>query len=222
MAGQGHGKATRRLPTRSSEAKRPATVERILAAAESVFAERGLAGARIDAIARAAHVNKALLYYYFRSKEELHRAALEALFGQLRQGTGDQHFASPSEQVIGYVEGYFDFVAAHPNYPRLVQREVMGRGPGLSWIIHKYFRPLHRRLVASVRAGIAAGEFRPVDAQQTVLTLIAMTAFYFAAAPVLAELWQCDPLSQMRVTARRRAVLDFVEHGLFQGRMRTR
>ena len=69
-----------RLPTGIAGARRPATVRRILSAAESVFAERGLAGARIDAIARAARVNKALLYYYFRSKEELHRATLDMLF----------------------------------------------------------------------------------------------------------------------------------------------
>jgi AcrR family transcriptional regulator len=211
----------RRLPAGLAGAKHPATVQRILSAAESVFAERGLAGARIDAIARAARVNKALLYYYFRSKEELHRCTLDMLFRALRAETGGRHSASPRDQLIGYVNGYFDFVAAHPNYPRLVQREVMGRGRGLPWIVHEYFQPLHRRLTAVVREGVARGEFRSVDPQQTVLTLIAMMAFYFAAAPVLAELWQCDPLSGPRVAARRRAVLDFLEHGLFQSQART-
>ena len=55
-----------------------------------------------------------------------------------------------------------------------------------------------------------------------VVTLIAMTVFYFAAAPVLGELWGCDPLTPKRVAARRRAVLDFLEHGLFLQRARTR
>ncbi len=49
-----------------------------------------------------------------------------------------------------------------------------------------------------------------------------MTVFYFAAAPVLAELWRCDPLEPRRVAARRRAVLDFLEHGLFLQAARTR
>jgi AcrR family transcriptional regulator len=212
----------RRLPAGLAGAKRPATVRRILSAAENVFAEHGIEGARIDAIARAARVNKALLYYYFRGKEELHRCTLDMLFRALRAETGRQRSASPRDQLIGYVNGYFDFVAAHPNYPRLVQREVMGRGRGLAWIVHEYFQPLHRRLAAVVRDGVARGEFRTVDAQQTVLTLIAMMAFYFAAAPVLAELWQCDPLTASRVAARRRAVLDFLEHGLFQLQARTR
>jgi TetR/AcrR family transcriptional regulator len=207
----------RRLPAKLADAKKPETVQRILRTAEGVFAEQGLAGARIDAIARAARVNKALLYYYFGSKEALHRATLEMLFTELRAqaGTALERPAAPAEQVLGYVNGFFDFVLAHPNYPRLVQREVMGRGPGLAWIVQEYFQPLYRRLTVAVRGGAESGSFRRVDPPQTVLTIIAMTAFYFAAAPVLAELWQCDPLTPARVAARRQAVLDFLEHGLF-------
>src|SRR5580692_9778257 len=77
-----------RVPSSAALLRRPATVRRILAAAENGFAEHGLAGARIDAIARAARVNKALLYYYFKSKEELHRHTLEMLFGELRAQAG--------------------------------------------------------------------------------------------------------------------------------------
>jgi hypothetical protein len=74
---------------------------------------------------------------------------------------------------------------------------------------------LHRRLAGVIRAGIAAGEFRRVDPQHTLFSLVAMTVFYFAAAPVLTQLWHCDPLAPRRVAARRRAILDFVEHALF-------
>src|SRR5712671_3511239 len=90
----------RRLPAKLARAKRPATVQRILKAAEGVFAEQGLAGARIDAIARAARVNKALLYYYFRSKGELHRFTLGMLFGELRAqaGTVLERSSSPRDQ----------------------------------------------------------------------------------------------------------------------------
>jgi TetR/AcrR family transcriptional regulator len=213
-----------KLPPALAHAKRPATVQRILHAAERIFADRGLAGARTSAIARAAHVNTALLYYYFRSKEDLHRFTLEMLFSQLRSQVGATLEGSgrPRERLLGYVNAYFDFVAAHPNYPPMIQRQLMNHGPGLGGIVDQYFRPLHDRLGATIREGIAQGEFREVDPQQTVLTLIAMTVFYFAAAPVLAELWHCDPLKPSRVAARRRAVLDFLEHGLFLSSVRTR
>src|ERR1700674_2323326 len=73
----------RRVPRSLRHARDLSTARRIVATAEGIFAEQGLAGARMDEIARAAKVNKALLYYYFRSKEELHRFVLEALLSQL-------------------------------------------------------------------------------------------------------------------------------------------
>ena len=212
------------MPRELAAARHPDTVRRILNTAEEIFAERGLAGARTSAIARGARVNQALLYYYFQSKEELHRFTLEMLFSQLRaQATSAlEGQAAPRERLLRYVNAYFDFVAAHPNYPRLVERELMSRKPRLGGIVENYFRPLHGRLMTTIRSGIARGEFRRVDPQNTVVTLIAMTVFYFAAAPVLGELWRCDPLAPKRVAARRRAVLDFLEHGLFLQRARTR
>jgi len=214
----------RSLPPGLAHARNPATIQRIVAAAEKIFAEQGLDGARTDAIARSARVNKALLYYYFRSKEDLHRFTLETMFGQMRArvGTAMEESAAPRDRLVSYVNGFFDFAAAHPNYPRLVQREVIGRGQSLHWIVQVYFGPLYRRLAATIRAGISRGEFRRVDPQHTALTLIAMTVFYFAAAPVLAELWHCNPLAPARVASRRRSVLDFLEHGLFQPGVRVK
>ena len=166
-----------------------------MAAAEKIFAEQGIDGARTDAIARAARVNKALLYYYFKSKEDLHRFTLQTLFGRMREqvSAAMEGAVSPREQLLRYVNGYFDFTSQHPNYPRLVQREVMGRKQSLRWIVQVFFGPLYGRLTATIRAGVARGEFRKVDPQNTALTLIAITVFYFAAAPVLGELWGCDP-----------------------------
>jgi hypothetical protein len=96
----------------------------------------------------------------------------------------------------------------------------MGRGPSLQWIVKTSFGPLHGSLTNTIRSGIGSGEFRRVDAQHTAVTIIAMTVFYFAAAPVLGEIWKCDPLAGTRVAARRRSVLDFLEHGLFDKSVR--
>ncbi len=213
-----------RIPHGLRKVKNPATVGRIVAAAERLFAERGLAGARTEEIARAARVNKALLYYYFGSKENLHRFVLESLFSQLLVAVKGAPAAGslPRRQLLAYVNGYFDFVSSHPNYPRLVQREVMDCGRHLAWIVEHYFRPLHQRLSRAIEAGIAAGDFRRVDAQHTVLTIIAMTVFYFAAAPVLSEIWGRDALRPRAVAARRRTILDFLEHGLFRRLPRNR
>src|SRR6201987_5725302 len=94
-----------RLPAGLAQPRHPDTVERILRAAEDNFAERGLAGARIGAIARAARVNKALLYYYFSSKEELHRFTLTTLFRQIREQTSAAlcRPGSPRQQLLRYI-----------------------------------------------------------------------------------------------------------------------
>ena len=212
------------LPAGLARPRHPDTVQRILRAAEENFAERGLAGARIGAIARAARVNKALLYYYFSSKEELHRFTLKTLFRQLREQTSAalDRPGSPRQQLLRYINSYFEFMVAHPNYPRLFERELMSQEPRLVELVQENLKPLHRRLTAVIRAGIALGEFRPVDPQHTLFSLVAMTVFYFAAAPVLTQLWRVDALAPRRIAARRRAILDFVENAMFLPRPRKR
>src|SRR5579864_7654895 len=99
----------------------------ILQAAAHEFAEHGIAGARTDAIAREARVNKALLYYYFKDKETLYGAVLDSAFSGLKSSIflvldGD---LPPREKILAYVGAYFDFVAANQEYPKLMQREMM-------------------------------------------------------------------------------------------------
>jgi TetR/AcrR family transcriptional regulator len=206
------------------KAKNPETARRILAAAEQIFAQRGLAGARTDEIAAAAHANKAMLYYYYGDKQRLYHAVIENLFSQLRNSILVSRPAngSPRGQLLAYVNGYFDFVSTHPNYPRIVQREVMQSGPQLQWIVQKYFRPFHRRLSRAIEEGIAAGEIQPVDPNNTVFSIIAITVFYFAAAPVVSRVLGRDALRPQAVAARKRAVLDFLERALFRPQARAK
>jgi TetR/AcrR family transcriptional regulator len=203
--------------------RRPDTVQRILAAAEQAFAERGLAGARTDQIARAAKVNKALLYYYFKSKDELYGAVLDSLFRQQRASIEAARAPSSlprarnphQHAVLAFISGFMDFAIGHPNYVRLMQREVMTRGPHFQHIIQNYWLPSFRRLVKTVEDGIAAREFRAVDPAQTVVSMLSMTVFYFSATPVLREQLGGDPLAPRAVAARQQAVFDFLEHALF-------
>jgi TetR/AcrR family transcriptional regulator len=194
----------------------PATARRILAAAEQVFAAEGMAGARTDEIAAAAHANKAMLYYYFGNKRRLHRVVLENLLRQLhsRSTLAPEKGSSARERLRTFVEGYFDFLATHPNYPRLVQREAMEARRNFGWIVRRYLRPFHNQLVRTIEEGIAAGEFRRVDPDHTTLSILGMTTSYFAAAPILSEIVGRDLLTPKSVEARKQALLDFLDHGL--------
>ena len=202
------------------KSENPATARRILAAAERHFAAEGMAGARTEEIASAARANKAMLYYYFGNKRRLHRAVLENLFRQLLRSsnTPTKKEQSPREKLHAIVMGYFDFLATHPNYPRLVQREAMEASRNFGWIVREYLRPFHSRLVHTIREGIAAGQFRRVDPDHTALSILGMTTSYFAGAPILSAIVGRDLLLPQAVEGRRRALLDFLDRGLMNGK----
>jgi TetR/AcrR family transcriptional regulator len=193
----------------------------ILEAAVDEFAWQGVAGARTDAIARAAKVNKALLYYYFKDKEALYGAVLDHVFGDLLVKVGEvlSRDLPPREKILAYADAHFDYIARHPRYPRIVQGEMMGPGRGksqhLERIVKKYFQPLFGRLSEVLRQGKASGEFRAVDSMHFVPSMIALIVFYFTSAPVTRIMTGKDPMSPDRLAARRAAVLDFIAHALF-------
>jgi TetR/AcrR family transcriptional regulator len=186
------------------------------------FAHEGVAGARTDAIARAAKVNKALLYYYFKDKEALYGAVLDQVFGGLIAHVGEvlSRDLPPREKIIAYAGTHFDYVASHPLYPRIVQGEMMAVGRGranhLERIVKKYFRPLFGRVAEILKKGQAAGEFRAVDPLHFVPSMIAVIVFYFTSAPVMQLMTGKDPMSPERVAARRAAVLDLISAALFE------
>ncbi len=199
-----------------------ATREAILQAALHEFAHEGMAGARTDQIARSARVNKALLYYYFKDKESLYGAALDHVFGGLAARLQQVLEADlpPRQKVLAYVGAHFDAVAGSPIYPRVIMREMMRAGrnpsPHLKRIAKRYFRPLQLRLMALIHEGVAAGEFRPVNAPHFVMSMIALIVFYFGATRMIGSLTGANPLSPPRIAERRAAVLDFVSAALFR------
>jgi len=204
------------MPSGRRKVENPETARRILDAAERHFAAQGMAGARTEEIAADAHANKAMLYYYFGDKRRLHRAVLENLFRQLRQGVygTPAKGGSPRERLFAIASGYFDFLVTHPNYPRLVQREVMESGANFDWIARDYLRPFHARLVRTIEQAIAAREIRRVDAHHTAFTIMGMTTSYFAAAPIFSEIMGRDLLAPRELAARKKALLDFLDHAL--------
>ena len=135
----------------------------ILKAAIAEFAEHGIAGARTDNIAHAANVNKALLYYYFKDKDALYEAVLDHVFKGLLQRVMPvlESKFSPREKMLEYVAAYFDYIAANPRFPRVVQGEWMqlgARGSArMQRIAKDYFRPIFEKLVGVLRDGIRAG-----------------------------------------------------------------
>jgi TetR/AcrR family transcriptional regulator len=210
----------RRVPAhraRNAEQSR----EAILKAAVREFAQEGVAGARTDEIARAAGVNKALLYYYFKDKEGLYGAVLDCTFTGLRERVIPilDSDLNAGEKIVRYVSAYFDYLAQSPFLPRLVQLEMMRAGrnpsPHLKKLVTRHFRPLLERVAKTFDEGIVSGEFRTVDPMQFLPSIVGMCVHYFISAPVLRIFLDADPLLPEHIAARKAAVLDVVAAALF-------
>ncbi len=189
----------------------------ILEAAGRIFAEAGLAGARIDAIAAAAGINKAMLYYYFKSKDGLYRAVLERNVEEFHR-LGDEALSSEGSAgsiVLRYVSTHFNFIGARPYYARLFQRLIMAGDRSLERIVKKHFVPLSGKLVGLIERGVKSGEFRPLDARHTAISLVALTVFYFNAAPMARRIGNIDVFDPLEQARRKEQVLKFIRFALF-------
>src|ERR1700686_4382012 len=172
----------------------------ILQAAAKEFAEHGIAGARTDAIAREARVNKALLYYYFKDKETLYGPVLDEAFSGLKNivfrvlDSG----LPPRQKMMASVGSYFDYIASNQLYPRLMQREMMrareGQSQHIDKVIKAYIQPIFARVGELMRKGIAEGDFRPVNPAHFVPSMVAMIVFYFSSAPMMQKIVGFNPL----------------------------
>lgn len=209
----------RRMGTRGQPEESRAA---ILKAAAHEFAQHGIAGARTDAIAREARVNKALLYYYFKDKETLYGAVLDDAFSGLKATVlraldGPN---APRDKILAYVGAYFDFIASNQLYPRLMQREMMrakeGQSQHIDKVIKAYIQPIFARVSEVMKEGIERGEFRDVNPVHFVPSMVAMIVFYFSSAPMMQKIVGFNPLTPERIAERRAAVLDFISAALFR------
>jgi TetR/AcrR family transcriptional regulator len=193
------------------------TREAILAAAKTIFAGAGLAGARTEAIAAAAGVNKALLYYYFKSKERLYVAVLEDEFRGfseeaigLLSGPG-----SPRSILLRFVGLHFDAISRKQRFAPLHQQFMMSGARSMAALVQKYAIPRSRALGRLLDRGIRAGEFRRVDLRHAAISITALVVFYFSIGPVLRLVAEGDPYGEAELRRRRQEVLDFVRYSLF-------
>src|ERR1700722_16942304 len=206
------------------KSKRDAVVTKaaIVAAALEEFAQLGLAGARIDEIARAAKVNKALLYYYFQSKEHLYEGVIEQMFvtmtGALRGALGTTD--GPREKLLAFLDANFKVLAAQPAFARLLEQEVdivkvfvnnlkPDRAP-------RYFQqitPLLTEFRAVLEEGVQTRVFRAIDIDAVLPLLLMLVRTAVRGIPMAGKYISAS----RKVSARRRraAAIDFITCALF-------
>ena len=192
-------------PVRDAERTRQA----LLAAAEIEFANKGLAGARVDIIAEQAAANKRMLYYYFGSKEDLYLTVLERAYGAMRQTERELNLTNlePLEAIKTLVEFKFDYCQKHPTIIALLAGENMHSAKYLKR--SRRLREMHLSLVDVIRTVLAAGEQKGViqpglDPLHLYISISALSYFYFSNSATLSVAFG-RPLASMTEQKLRRA-----------------
>jgi len=168
------------------EIKKDSTEDKILEAAKNVFVAKGMEGARMQEIADEAGINKALLHYYFRSKERL----FEAIFGEIikfafpkitRIAQSDVPFVTKIEQVV---DAYIDLLIKHPFIPGFVMKELNRDPSGLFKIVVKFgLNP--QAIFDHIQAAMDSGEIIQMQPRHLAANIISMCIFPFAARPLV-------------------------------------
>ena len=206
MARRG-AKQTRR---RSANSRGQDSQARILDAAESQFAKNGYGGARTQEIADTAGVTKAMIHYYFGSKERLFRAVLDRILFELIKLVQEVTSSETSRVVRfdAFMRGFFDYAVRHPNLGRLTFLVGGEERPYFDNIVEGFFRPLFARGVAFIEEGIADGSFRQVDAPHFLLAIYATTMEYLADARFVTMVLEQDAMGPLALHVRKEALMD--------------
>lgn len=170
-----------RQPKRQRDPVR--TRAKILAAAKSVFAQVGLGGAKIEAIAEVAEINKRMIYEYFVSKDQLFLAVLEEAWTDIRTAESklDLDSLEPREALRALMTFTWNFYLENPEFISLVNSENLHRARHIKE--SEVFRQLHSGFISMVQRildrGVGEGIFRPgVSARQLHITLAAIGFYY--------------------------------------------
>ncbi|WP_439518590.1 TetR/AcrR family transcriptional regulator [Hydrogenophaga sp.] len=191
------------------------TMANIMEVAMAEFAEKGLAGARIDEIAAATRTSKRMIYYYFGSKEGLYLAVLEESYRRMREIEGQQHLQDlePEAALRRLVEFTYDHHHSHENYIRLVMSENMNRGQFLEQ--SRSIQELNVPAISSIRQlyerGVSDGVFRPgLDPIDIHASISALSFFNVSNRHTFGLIFKRDMTSPEALAARRASVTEMI------------
>ena len=187
----------------------------ILEVATREFAEKGLAGARIDVIAEAMRTSKRMIYYYFGSKEGLYVAVLEEAYRRMRGIEAGLHLEdlAPEAALRRLVAFTVDYQFAHPEFIRLVMTENIHRGEYLarSGMIRELNVPAIQGLRSVLERGEREGVFRRgIDAVDLHASISALSVFNVANRHTFALIFQRDLDAPDHLEARRDNIVEMI------------
>ena len=188
---------------------------RIIQAAIDEFAARGFKGASMDAIAARTHTTRALINYYFGSKEKVYLAVLEHVYAEIREAESllDLDHLPPVAAIRNIVEFTFNYYLAHEGFVRLVVAENQAKGRHLKK--SRAMRSLNRTIIDTlgriIVRGQADGSFRPqVDPIDVHMAIAALGMFNVTNQHTFAAIFQREMGAKGDVGRRREMVAEVV------------
>jgi AcrR family transcriptional regulator len=192
------------------------TRERILDAAEQLFAERGFEGATLRDVATRVGIRNPSLYNHFDSKEGLYAAVLERGVGPVLRVLAEQAIRRDSDSAA-VVTRMVEILGARPNLPRLVQHETLAGGQRLTPLLHEWISPIFARGLQAAETS-AAGSWPPDQIPLLVLAMYHVVVGYFTMAPLYRELGGEDLLSREALDRQTRFLTQLVQRLFDAGR----
>ncbi len=189
---------------------------RILAAARTEFATKGLSGARVDEIARRAGANKRMLYHYFGNKQALFRLTLEGAYAEIRSAERELKLdtLAPTDAMRVLVGFTFDYLAANPHFITLLNSENLHQAQHLAG--SDRIREMHSAMIEMIgnvlRRGEADGSFRAgADPVQLFISMTGLSYFYFCNRYTLSSILGRDLMAPMAMRERRQHAIEVIQ-----------
>lgn len=189
------------------------TEAQILEAAKDVFQKKGMDGARMQEIANEAGINKAMLHYYYRSKQLLFEAVFSNAFSllapQLNKILNDE--SSIEDKVKNFTSNYISFISKHPYLPNFIISE-MNRNPNFFERIQQNAAfPTLEKFNCQVEAEVEKGILKPIDGNQLFINIISLNIFPFVATPLIKGFLKIDNKGFKQLMEQRKvAVSEFI------------
>ena len=162
------------------------TEEKILEAAKKVFIQKGMYGARMQEIADEAGINKALLHYYFRSKDQLFEAIFQEAFTEfIPKAFSVFESEKPFEEKLkSFVANYIDVLSANPYLPIFMLNEINQNPTRLGHMVNM-MGIIKEKVSIELKVNEEAGKYRAMDTVQLLTMIIGMTLFPYLARPIM-------------------------------------
>jgi TetR/AcrR family transcriptional regulator len=186
------------------------TEQKIIDAAEGVFLEEGFAGARMQHIADRAGINKAMLHYYFKSKDKLFelilRHKMQSFLPELTATLYDANIPF-LDKLDRFIINYLNMLRKNPKIPLFIFT-TMNRNPDfIHFVPHRF----GKEVVAVMQQEMDAGRIKTVNPHQFLLALMGMCIFPFVARPMFAAVNDLTDAAYDRLIAERHVhVMQFV------------